>query len=90
LFKEVVMSSIALTIELPQDILDEARRAGLLTSQALAELLAAEIRRRQVDRLFAMADQLASLDIPPLSEAEIAAEVQSARLDKQARHARGH
>jgi len=76
------MSSIALTIELSPELLDEARRAGLLTSQALAELLAAEIKRRQVGRLFAIADGLAGLDMPPLTDAETAAEIQSARVEK--------
>ena len=84
------MASIAFTIELSQELLDEARRAGLLTSQALAELLAAEVKRRQVGRLFAIADGLAGLDIPPLSDAEIAAEIQADRTEKQARHARSH
>lgn len=82
------MSAVALTIELPPDLLDQADRAGLLTSQAIAELVAAELRRRQVERLFAIADKLAALDAPPLDDAELEDEIRAARAEKQARHAR--
>jgi hypothetical protein len=82
------MSAVALTIELPPELLAQADRAGLLTSQAIAELVAAELRRRQVDRLFAIADKLAALDEPPLSAAELEEEIRAARAEKRSRHAR--
>lgn len=77
------MSAVALTIELPPELLAQADRAGLLTPQAIAELVAAELRRRQVDRLFAIADKLAALDEPPLSAAELEEEICAARAERK-------
>jgi hypothetical protein len=50
----------------------------LLRPESIAALLRAEIRRRQVNRLFAAADRLADLD-QPLTEAEIETEITTAR-----------
>lgn len=80
------MSEITLT--LPEKLAEEAESAGLLKSEFIASLLRAEIRRRRVNRLFATADRLAGLD-EPLSEAEIAAEIQAARAARRQRHDEG-
>jgi hypothetical protein len=73
------MATVNFKISLPEKLRQEAEKAGLLTPKALERLLRDEIRRRRVDGLFASADKLAALDIPPLSDAEIEAEVQKAR-----------
>jgi hypothetical protein len=79
------MSTVSLTVELPRELFDQADRAGLLTAQVIADLLAAELRRRQVERLFAIANRLAEIDEPPLDAAEVEAEVRAARFEKRAR-----
>lgn len=82
------MTSINLTIELPDTLARDAQRAGLLTPQSIADLLSAELRRKQIDRLFAIADQLANQDAPVMSAAEIEAEIEAARAERRQRHAR--
>jgi hypothetical protein len=70
------MSTIVVT--LPDGLAQEAEANGLLRPESIAALLRAEIRRRQVNRLFAAADRLADLD-QPLTEAEIETEITTAR-----------
>lgn len=72
------MSSIELKLDLPDSLAREAKANGLLTPEAIASLLRAEIRRRRVDKLFDVAYRLAALDAP-LSEAEVEAEIAAAR-----------
>lgn len=83
------MTSINLTIELPDALARDAQRAGLLTPQSIADLLSAELRRKQVDRLFDIADELAGQDVPVMSAAEIEAEIEAARAERRQRSARG-
>ncbi len=83
------MTSINLTIELPDTLARDAQRAGLLTSQSIADLLSAELRRKQIDRLFATADQLANQDAPVMRAAEVEAEIEAARAERRQHHARG-
>jgi len=66
-------------IDLPENILKEAKEAGLLQPAEIERLLREELRRRRVDELFAAADNLAALDFPPLSEEELEAEIAAAR-----------
>jgi hypothetical protein len=70
------MSTILVT--LPDNLAQEAEANGLLRPESMAALLRAEIRRRQVNRLFAATDRLADLD-QPFTEAEIEAEIAATR-----------
>lgn len=83
-----MMTLINLTIELPDALVRDAQRAGLLTSRSIAEMLSAELKRQRIDQLFVIADQLATQDIPAMSPAEIEAEIEAARSERR-RHARG-
>ncbi|MHB1539926.1 MAG: hypothetical protein ACYCUE_06725 [Steroidobacteraceae bacterium] len=71
-------------IDLPDATAQAAREAGLLTPQALEQLLREAMRKRQVDRLFAAMDKLAALE-PPMTEAEIDAEIDAARAERARR-----
>ena len=73
------MTTVELTLALPDALASEAEAAGLLTPQAIERLLIEAVRRGRVDRLFEAADRLAALDVPALTEAEIEAEIQAAR-----------
>ena len=64
---------VQLDLKLPDSLAREAQAAGLLTPQAIEQLLREEIRRRRVGQLFDAADRLAALDAPPLTEAEVEA-----------------
>ena len=76
-------------IDLPDATAQAARAAGLLTSQALARLLNAAVRRRQAaDVLLSIADRVAAAGIPPMSLEEINGEVKAARIERRARVAK--
>ena len=82
------MATLELTVTLPERLAREAEAAGLLQPEALERLLRDAIRRRQQEQLFAAADRLAGLDVPALTEAEVNAEIQAARLERRAGRAR--
>jgi hypothetical protein len=70
-----VMSDIEITIKLPEDLVREARASELLTGEKIAELLQAELDRRE-DRqkhlavFLEIAAQLSAVE-PKLSQKEI-------------------
>jgi hypothetical protein len=83
------MVNIAITLSLPDDLAREAEARGLLTAETLQQLIDAEVeRQRKLERLFTTLDQLAAVDLAPLSNAEVNAEIKAARADRRARRAR--
>jgi post-segregation antitoxin (ccd killing protein) len=83
------MASRHVNLELPDDLAREAEARGLLDSGAVERLLREELRRRRVDQLFQTADRLASLALQPLTEAEVQAEIESARKVRRPPASRG-
>jgi post-segregation antitoxin (ccd killing protein) len=73
------MANVDFKLSLPENLRQEAEKAGLLTPKAIESLLRQEIRRRRTDGLFAAADRLATLDVPALTDAEIESEIRKAR-----------
>ena len=79
------MSDIEITIKLPEDLVREARASELLTDEKIAELLQAELDRRE-DRqnhlavFLDIAAQLSAAE-PKLSQKEIDAEIDAARRE---------
>ena len=55
------------TVTLPDDLVRQARQAGLLRPEVLAALLRDAMREHRVERLFATMDKLSEFD-PPLTE----------------------
>lgn len=76
--------STELKVTLPDNLAREAEASGLLTPEAIEALLREEIRRRRVNQLFSAADRLANLNVPPLTEAEVEAEIEAARRSHRA------
>lgn len=74
-----------LTIDLPDNIAKEAQDAGLLTPEALAELITDAVRRQAGQRLLDIAQRLHSANIPPMSDEEVVAEVKAVRAERRAR-----
>lgn len=72
-----------ITVSLPDDLVRQARKAGLLRPSALESLLREAVRKQHVDRLFATMDKLAQVS-PSLTEAEIEAEIEAARAERRA------
>ena len=75
--------SVEIKIKLPDSIVREAKESGLLTSKSIESMLRAELHRRRAARLFETADRLAALDMQPLTNAEVEAEIQAARSTKR-------
>jgi len=74
-------------IELPEELARKAKEAGLLTPEALEQLIAEALRERRVERLFDIKKQLHAAGIAPMSAEEIEAEIRAAR--EEARRAAG-
>jgi len=78
-----------LTIDLPDNLAKEAKDAGLLTPDALAQLLRDAMRRRAGRRLLEVAKHVQAAGIPPMSDEDIIAEVKAVRAERRARQAKG-
>jgi hypothetical protein len=76
------MMAIDVTLKLPDDLVEQARAAGILTDERVAELLAAELeRKRRVKTLFDDIEHLHNLK-PPMTQEDINAEIQAYRNEK--------
>ena len=82
------MATMELTVTLPETVAKEAEAIGLLQPEAVERLFRDAIRRRQQEQLFAAADRLANLELPPLTEAEVNAEIEAVRNERLAAGAR--
>jgi hypothetical protein len=77
-----------LTIDLPDNIAKQAKDAGLLTPETLAQLLKEAVRRQAGRRLLDAAKRIQAAGIPPMSDEEIIAEVKVVRAERRARQAK--
>jgi len=77
-----------LTIDLPDNIAKQAKDAGLLTPETLAQLLKEAVRRQAGRRLLDAAKRIQAASIPPMSDEEIIAEVKAVRAERRARQAK--
>jgi len=77
-----------LTIDLPDNIAKEAKDAGLLTPETLAQLLKDAVRRQAGQRLLDVAKRIQAAGIAPMSDEEIVAEVKAVRAERRARQAK--
>lgn len=75
------------TITLPESLAIQAKAEGLLTSGNVEHLLREEIRRRKLDEFGVMLTRLHELNIPPMTEEELEAEIDAARHEQQASNA---
>ena len=80
---------LEIKLRLPGSVAQEAEARGLLKPESLESLLREEIRRGRIDRLFEAVDRLGSIPLPPLTDAEVEAEIQAVRSRQRASHAGG-
>ena len=71
-------------INLPDQLAQEAQRAGLLTPASLERILREYLKARKTDELFDAMDRMAAIDEPAMTPEEIAEELHAMRA---ARHA---
>ena len=77
-----------LTIDLPDNLAEEAEKAGLLAPDTLEILLREALRRLAVNELFEASDRLVAAASPPMTLGEIQQEVDAVRARRKQR-ARG-
>jgi hypothetical protein len=77
--------SVTIQLDLPEGLIQQARKMGLLENQRMAELLADEVRRRNAGQeLKNVLDEIRSMPGEPLSMDEINAEIKAARAKRRA------
>lgn len=73
-------------ITLPDQLAQEAQRAGLLSPARLEQWLREQLRHQQADELFAAMDRMAAMDEPTaLSPEEVAREISAMRAERRAK-----
>ena len=72
-------------IQLPDELAERARNAGLLSDSAIQQLLEDEIRRQAGRAFMQTARRIHEAGVPPMSDDEIVAEVRSVRAQRRAR-----
>lgn len=75
------MTALTIELELPDQLVEEARSAGLLSPEAIETMLRERLKNRSIDELFDAADRLAAVDLPPMTEEEVQAEVDAVRAE---------
>jgi hypothetical protein len=80
--------SITVELDLPDEILQQARSFGLLEGDSLAEILTDAVRRHGAGQKFKrMLDEIRSLPGEPMAMEEIQAEVDAVRKERREREA---
>lgn len=83
------MTTVNLTLQIPESLAEQADKSGLLAPQAIERLLRDELRREAGRRLVGMSDKLASLDGPAPTLDEIQGEVAHVRSQRKGAHEGG-
>ena len=81
------MTTLEVTLSLPDSLAAEARQAGLLDPIELERLVREALRGKRVDQLAAVRGRLAADPLPPMTPEEIQAEIDAYRA--QVRRAPG-
>ena len=75
------MTTLEVTLNLPDSLANEARQAGLLTPEELERLVREALRIRRVERLTAVRETLVAKSLPPMTPEEIQAEIDAYRAE---------
>jgi hypothetical protein len=82
--------SIIVQLDLPEEVVREARTFGLLESKRMTTMLADEVRHRRAGlELKQMLDKVRSAPGEPMTMEKINAEIKTARAERRARET-GH
>ncbi len=75
-------------VEIPEDLYEEAKRAGLLEPETLQILIREHLRRMAGDELMRMTDKCrqANGKLPPMTWDEINASIEEVRREKQGQY----
>ena len=78
-----------ITVELPDDLAEEARSHGLLAAGAVEAMVREALRRRAGKELLEAADKLDTAKSAPMTMTEIQEEVDAVRLERRRRGTAG-
>ncbi len=67
---------------MPDQLADEAQRAGLLSPEAIERLVREAIRQRALGELKGALDRMAAVDEPEMTPEEITVEIKAARAER--------
>ena len=81
---EDFMTTLELTLNLPDELANKAQAAGLLNSEAIEKLLREQLRKQAGEELRVMLNKVSASGTPPMSEDEIQAEVEAYRAQRRA------
>lgn len=70
-------------INLPDQLAQEAQRAGLLTPAALERILREYLKTRKTDELFAAMDRMAAVEEPTMTPEEVSEELHAMRAARR-------
>lgn len=74
-------------IVLPDQLAQEAQRAGLLSPELLEKWLREQLKAQHVDQLFSAMDRMAAVDEPPVMSPEaVAEEIAAMRAERRRAH----
>ncbi len=80
------MTAIDITLTLPEELVEKARAAGILTDDRMTELLQKELERQdQVGRFFEDIEKLHTLH-PSITQEEIDDEIRAYKTERRAKH----
>ena len=79
-----IMTTLELTLHLPDELARKAQAAGLLNSEAIERLLRAQLRKQASQELRVILDKVRTSGIPPMSEDEVQAEIDAYRAERRA------
>jgi len=72
-------------IQLPDELVQEASRAGLLASDRLERILREQLKAQAIDELFGAMDRMAAVDTPSaMTPEEVAEEIRQMRAERRA------
>jgi hypothetical protein len=83
------MTTLEIKLDLPEGLVREAKKAGLLNAQSIEALLREAMRRQALGRFLQVPERVAAAGIPPMSEEEIQTEIDAVRRAKRKRLAPG-
>jgi hypothetical protein len=79
------MTTLELTLNLPDELAQRAKDAGLLSNEAIEKLLREQLRRQAGEELRAMLDKARDSTTPPMTGEEVQDEIDAYRAEQRAK-----
>lgn len=77
------MTTLEIKLSLPDRVANDAKAAGLLTSEVIGQLIAQALRRKSFDELLSVAERVEAAGVQPMTPEEINAEIKAYRAERR-------